>query len=431
MYLSKVRLQNIRSFEDTTVEFEPKEGWNVILGDNGSGKSTLIRSVALGLIGEDDIKALGLEEDWDNWLRYKETKGIIELDDQQKNKLSKILLEEERHALSKISRLVNISAKTNNIENTFSASYGALRRAKGGNKDYDNVWKNNPKLAAHLSIFFEDVALDQIDNWVEDMQRIADFGPYDFEEWRKEFPAEQVESDIRSVNNTVNILDKIFRFVNDSAMFDTSYKFKKTGLSGPFFLLGDIPISIHNLSDGYKSILTLVLELLRQLFRIHNDNLDKIFSEVDNKLKVIASGIVLIDEVAAHLHPSWQARIGEWLTEYFPNIQFIVSTHSPIICRSAKNGSIQKIVYEEGSTSIVPVTEDEKYTLIYGNILDAYETNLFGRNIIQSSESLEKFERLAQLKARKQYNQTLSNEEEQELNQLLKIFSANVIDPFA
>ncbi len=395
MYLSKVRLKNIRSFEDTTVEFEPQAGWNVILGDNGSGKSTLIRSVALGLIGEDDIKALGLEEDWDDWLRYKETKGTIELDDQQNNKLSKILLEEERHVFSKIRRFVNISAKINNVENTFSASYGALRRAKGGNKDYDNVWKNNPKLAAHLSIFFEDVALDQIDNWLEDMERIADFGPYDFEEWRKEFPAEQAENDIKSVHNTVHILEKTFRFVNDSAMFDTSYKFERTGLSvsGPFFSLGGIPVSIHNLSDGYKSILTLVLELLRQLFRIHNDNLDKIFSETDNQLKVIAPGIVLIDEVAAHLHPSWQARIGEWFTEYFPNIQFIVSTHSPIICRSAKNGSIQKIIHEENKTIIEQIEGKEKNKLVYGNILDAYETDLFGEDISRSKESLQKLQR--------------------------------------
>ena len=50
---------------------------------------------------------------------------------------------------------------------------------------------------------------------------------------------------------------------------------------------------------------------------------------------LLSNGIVLIDEIDLHLHPKWQRTIVGRLTETFPNIQFIVSTHSPIIISGA------------------------------------------------------------------------------------------------
>lgn len=52
---------------------------------------------------------------------------------------------------------------------------------------------------------------------------------------------------------------------------------------------------------------------------------------------LIGKGIVLIDEVDLHLHPLWQRIILKQLNHTFPNIQFIVSTHSPIIVVGASN----------------------------------------------------------------------------------------------
>jgi predicted ATP-binding protein involved in virulence len=52
--------------------------------------------------------------------------------------------------------------------------------------------------------------------------------------------------------------------------------------------------------------------------------------QVHDGVPVISSpGVVIIDEIDAHLHVSWQKRIGGWLKTHFPNIQFIVTTHSP------------------------------------------------------------------------------------------------------
>jgi predicted ATP-binding protein involved in virulence len=60
--------------------------------------------------------------------------------------------------------------------------------------------------------------------------------------------------------------------------------------------------------------------------------MDKVLTETE--------GIVLIDEIDLHLHPTWQKRILKDLMNIFPKVQFIVSTHAPEVINSAKSDSI-------------------------------------------------------------------------------------------
>lgn len=78
-------------------------------------------------------------------------------------------------------------------------------------------------------------------------------------------------------------------------------------------------LSIAQLSEGEKCILAMTGDLARKL-AIANPSRE-------NPLE--GEGIVLIDEVDLHLHPSWQGRIMPLLFRTFPNVQFIVTTHSP------------------------------------------------------------------------------------------------------
>jgi hypothetical protein len=106
---------------------------------------------------------------------------------------------------------------------------------------------------------------------------------------------------------------------------------------------------------------------------------------------------VLIDEIDAHLHPSWQIRIGDWFTKYFPNIQFIVTTHSPLICHAAHQGSVWRLAAPGSNQSSGRVTRIALDRLLYGNILDAYGTELFGIVSTLSPEAKQMKERLAEL----------------------------------
>lgn len=78
--------------------------------------------------------------------------------------------------------------------------------------------------------------------------------------------------------------------------------------------------SMEMLSDGEKCYITLVCDIVRRL---------AIANPTGRILE--GEGIVLIDEVDLHLHPSWEATVMPKLHEVFPNIQFIVSAHSPLV----------------------------------------------------------------------------------------------------
>lgn len=78
---------------------------------------------------------------------------------------------------------------------------------------------------------------------------------------------------------------------------------------------------INQLSHGEKGLLALAGDLARRL-AIANPSLT-------NPLE--GSGVVMIDEIELHLHPAWQHKVLPALTKIFPNCQFIVTTHSPIV----------------------------------------------------------------------------------------------------
>ena len=88
--------------------------------------------------------------------------------------------------------------------------------------------------------------------------------------------------------------------------------------------------------------LALLTDIIRHLSYAYEDKgLESLLDRDDKgRLFVKSTGVVLIDEIDAHLHPEWQREIGFWLKRHFPNIQFLVTTHSPIICQAADPGGL-------------------------------------------------------------------------------------------
>ena len=83
----------------------------------------------------------------------------------------------------------------------------------------------------------------------------------------------------------------------------------------------DTVLKLNQLSDGEKCYIALVCDLTRRLVLANPSLLDPLQGE----------GIVLIDEIDLHLHPQWQLSALSKLTQTFPNCQFIITTHSPIV----------------------------------------------------------------------------------------------------
>ncbi len=104
---------------------------------------------------------------------------------------------------------------------------------------------------------------------------------------------------------------------------------------------GREPFDFNTLSDGYQAVLDIVLDIMMRMV-----------SQTGRSFDFSLPGIVLIDEIETHLHLALQKNIMPLLTTLFPEIQFVVTTHSPFILSSIKNAVIydleKRILVEEG-----------------------------------------------------------------------------------
>nr|VFK17614.1 MAG: Predicted ATP-binding protein involved in virulence [Candidatus Kentron sp. LPFa]VFK32627.1 MAG: Predicted ATP-binding protein involved in virulence [Candidatus Kentron sp. LPFa] len=108
---------------------------------------------------------------------------------------------------------------------------------------------------------------------------------------------------------------------------------------------GKLPFGFNQLSDGYSAILSIVSDLL---LRMEGHGAGTHAGVYD------LEGVVLIDEIETHLHVALQKEILPFLIDFFPKIQFIVTTHSPFVLSSVSNAVIcdleERIVTEDLST---------------------------------------------------------------------------------
>lgn len=135
---------------------------------------------------------------------------------------------------------------------------------------------------------------------------------------------------LRNLNYTIPELDAV-RLAVSKALGDYDEPYVDETPPQIFISRKDatnIPLQLSQLSDGYRTMLALVMDLARRmaLAAMWQDN------KINNILEYPA--IVLIDEVELHLHPAWQQSVLPTLLKIFPNTQFIVTTHSPQIISS-------------------------------------------------------------------------------------------------
>ncbi len=411
MYLTAAEITNIRALTRLRwrVSADRDAGWHVILGANGSGKSTLLRSIALGLIGSGHADAL--RQDWAQWLRNGHEPGRIELELSSDPRFDPAPTPDTPptdHSPLRIGLALhrsNVAATTagtvgealwNQSRGWFSASYGPFRRFSGGDREYEKLFSKLPRLARHLSVFDERVALTEC------------------LEWLRELRFKQLEGEPQG-----RLLELITRFINQDGFLPFGTRLKEVASAGVTFVDGArCEVTIEELSDGFRSILSLTLDLIRQLAAAFAP--DRIFTS-EQPLRAATPGVVLIDEIDAHLHPSWQRQVGPWFRKYFPRMQFLVTTHSPLICQTAVGGSVFLLPSPGSAEEGRMLTGTELNRLLYGDVLEAYGSAAFGAGGGRSDAGEKLLDRLAELNV-KEIEEGLSDSEGEEQERLRAIF---------
>jgi hypothetical protein len=178
------------------------------------------------------------------------------------------------------------------------------------------------------------------------------------------------------------------------------------------------------MSDGYRAALALLADILRHLIAAYG--IDGLADRgADGKLRIVRSGVVMIDEIDAHLHPEWQREIGFWLKRHFPNVQFLVTTHSPIICQAADENGL--FVLPEPGSGDAPraLTDDEYKTVISSRPDTILLTPAFSLQNTRSPRAVEGRAEYALLKAKERAGARLTRDEQGKVAQLQLFANTN------
>ena len=411
MYVERITIENVAGIRELTWEAPPDPaGWHVVIGDNGSGKSSLLRAVALALVGPQ--QAPGLRQNWDAWLRRGSERGGVAVDLRADPLFDPEAESAREHLAVELRRQGPLDADVTLQEGKtssrtaweqrrgwFSAAYGPFRRFSGGDPSSLGLGASYPALARHLTVFGEAYALTEAPEWLRELNYKKLEGTPD-----------------------AALFDALVHFINQDGFLPNGYRLHEVSSAGVQFVdADDTQLPVELLSDGFRSVLSMTFEIIRQLSLAYDA--EALFSADATRVEV--PGVVLIDEVDVHLHPTWQREIGVWLRKHFPLMQFIVTTHSPLVLQAAEVGSIMRLPASGSDELPRMLSGVELQRVVLGDVADAYGTGAFGEGVTRSESSQVRLERLAELNV-KQLRTTLDDHEREELKHLRAILPTAV-----
>jgi len=302
-YIEKVSISNFFSIEEEILNFSrSKEIY--FLGENGDGKSLFLMGIYLAFNGN----------------------FILESTDRQKTGKALDIFRNNR-----VVSLFGVDDKGTEynpqrglfIQNFFA--YGT-HRGRYSTDDFEEY--------GFMTLFDSEQKLTNPVSWLKDQKLL---------ELEKALDANNMigEEKTLPISYPVKLLEDMFY---DLLERNVEIKIEGTGV---LFREKGTTLQFDQLSEGYKSILIFVSDLLYRLSLNANE---------EQKITDL-KGIVLVDEIDLHLHPKWQRVIIGKLRKLFPNIQFIFTTHSPTIIQGASEDAIIFRVYRNSSDGKTRISE--------------------------------------------------------------------------
>lgn len=422
MYIDKISLKNIRGFDSLEFSLGRRDGtyagWTVFTGDNGSGKSTLLKAIAVALTGRDVARSL--QPSFHRWIRegagsqeakieltILPEKGVDEFSERGNTAYKKFpaaLILKRSGKESSIELPAATGSKTTLVQRGlwasdargwFSCGYGPFRRVFGASQEATRLMVS-PATERFVTMFQEAASLYEVDQWLRNLSHKKLEGRSPESGQQLELLLEILRDDLMPNQITVDRVDSDGLWLKD-----------RNGLQ----------LAWSEMSDGYRAALALLADILRHLIVAYGiDGLAE--RGPDGKLQIVRSGVVMIDEVDAHLHPEWQREIGFWLTRHFPRIQFLVTTHSPIICQAADDNGLF-VLPEPGSGNKPRALSNDEYKKVIISRPDTILlTPAFNLQNTRSPRAVAARAQYSKLMAKQRAGASLTKDEQNQANQL-------------
>lgn len=381
-FLTEITIKKVRHLENISIPLDTNKRKHLILtGKNGSGKTSVLKAAVkyiqsfLGECGTSLEHAQMMynfsKDDFDKLNKFKDSE-----ENRKKNFDAKKKLDFWEAELKKLDSGIILHSTSNTTlkekyqnGNFIFSFYGAERRF------FAETYKNIEKIEFQNKYNITENPGIKFAKYLVDLKATQAFT-------KDQKKSEKIDKWFHSFEN---ILKDIFEDKNLQLKFDDeTFQFSICETNRE-------PFDFNTMSSGYAAIFTII-----------NDLIIRMEARSGLRTKFDMEGIVLIDEIEAHLHLELQRKILPMLVTLFPNIQFIITTHSPFILNSIDNAVIydlQNMTHVDGGLGNLP----------YEGIVEGY----FKADRL-SAELRKKIERYKELVLKDE----LSDEEYEEIDKL-------------
>ena len=364
MHINKIRLRNFRCYRDFTIHFEPK--LTVLVAENGRGKTAILDGLAVAiapfLTAFPGIKVRNFRSQDVRMVLDVPAEGAA-LGVQRMKYLLPVSLEAE--GVDRVGKIFTWGRALNSLKGRTSsagakvlADYGkrlslALNQPEDekillpvlGYYGTTRMWNDSSLLKG------KEMDLSRSSGYVECLEPSGSYNT--FSQWFRyaaeselEYDRIIVEKKLPDKNPYREILKAvrkaIIECIGSMGWTDLKYSFAARNLLLCHPRKGELPLEA--MSDGARSVISMAADIAYRMARLNPD--------LGENVALKTPGVVLIDEVDMHLHPSWQQTVIRDLTRAFPLVQFIVTTHSPQVLTSVPAESIRILRWEGDAVDI-------------------------------------------------------------------------------